>query len=131
MRDLEAFARDAFDIGAGKLVAWCKPDGMHQHLEPVPVLAERIHHGIDLLVTADVQRIGELRTEFCGEFLDTRLQLVVLVGKRKLRAFAVECLGDTPCNRAITSEPDDKRALSGHESHCVFPFCLAFVGTLF
>jgi hypothetical protein len=80
---------------------------MHQNFESVPVLAECIDYGIDLLVAADVQRISELRTKFCGELLDSRLQLVVLVGKRQLGAFAVECLGDTPCNRAITREPDD------------------------
>jgi hypothetical protein len=60
---------------------------------------------------------SELRAELRGEFLDPWFQLVVLVGKRKFGTFTGERLRDPPGDRSITREPDDQRALSGHETH--------------
>ena len=120
MGDVEAFAVDAVEEIAFDRLARGECDAVHEDVETVaPVRAEFGEAGVDLFVGGDVERQHDLAAVLGGGVLDARLQLLVLVGQRQFRAFAVHGIGDAGGDRTLAGDAGDQCALALQETHGV------------
>ncbi len=117
VRDREILARQSVEEFARERLARREADRVHEDVETIPVLAEIGEQRFDLRVARDVAGQHDIRAESLGGFVDARLELVVDVGERELRAFAMHRVGDAPGDRAVADDARDQCALAVQKSH--------------
>ena len=102
---------------------------MHDDIQAVPIVVQLLEDPDDLLVTADVAGKRNLGFAFARQFFHPAAQLLVLVGKGEICAFALHGRGNTPGNRAVARQADDECALALQKSHDVSssPFAVGII----
>src|SRR6516162_203077 len=90
---------------------------MHQEIEPAPTPAQRREHGIEALLGSDIGFENEIAVEAFGKRADALSERLPLIGERERRAMGVQCLGDTPAERALVGDTHDEPLLTRHQRH--------------
>src|SRR5690606_3170037 len=115
--DTKSFAVHGVDIPTFELIRRRKRDRVNEDVEAVPVLGQAVEERVDPRIVGHVERQHDARAELLRHALDAFRELLALMAEGKLRAFAPQCLRDTPGNRAIAGEADHDGPLTGQESH--------------
>ena len=117
MRDLEGFARQAFEKIAGDRFARREADRVHQTVQVIPGFAEIGEQRIDLLVAADVAVEHQLAVEFFREIGDAVLEALADIGECQFGAFALAGLGDAIGDGAVGQQAGDQDFFALQECH--------------
>jgi hypothetical protein len=92
-----------------------KRDGVDHEIEAAPCLAQLGETGIHRRVVHHVHIDQQRGTDRGRQRLHPLAEGLTLVGKRKLRAFGMQRLGDAPCDRAFVGHAHDEPALALHQ----------------
>ena len=111
------------NIVAVQLVTRGIANRMNDNVDIVPVLAQFLEDIFNLFIAGDIAGEGQLAAPLLGEFLNTWLELFVLVGESQFSAFAGKCLGDAVSNGQFAGYANDQCFFATEDSHGSFSLC--------
>ena len=108
----ETITSNIVEVVTFEFITRGKGNRVNNDIQRVPVVIQLGEDIFDLLITADITGNNDVGVELGCHLGNPILQLVILEGKGEFSPFAVHGLRDTPGDRSVTGETNNKRTFT-------------------